>query len=111
MKIILIKLTNLEYQLKAVNKSNVEINQKLDTLLSKNVIPCVTNENLIESHGINLPVNTIDEFNKFCDLLNNNENIRLLIVSNLRISLKFININTYLCYVKFFSSFNGYIIH
>lgn len=86
MKIILTKLTNLEYQLKTVNKSNVEINQKLDALLSKNVIPCVTNESLFESHGINLPVDTIDEFNKFCDRINNNENFRLLIVSNLQIS-------------------------
>lgn len=74
MKIILTKLTNLEYQLKTINKSNIEINQKLDTLLSKNVVPCITNKNLIENHDINLPVDTMDDFNKFCDLLNNNKN-------------------------------------
>lgn len=81
MTLILKKINNLEYIIKALQKSTREMHNKLDEILSKNITP---HENKIQKE-IKLPFNTIDEFNKFNTLLEEKEEYRHFFVTIINI--------------------------
>lgn len=82
MTLILKKLNNLEYCIKALQKSNRDIQNKLDEILSQNINTPI--ENVI-SKDIKLPFNTISEFNKFSKLLEEKQEYRHFFVSIINI--------------------------